>query len=111
MTSCQNCFTVPAITGPLHITGSVVFSRSRFTDIVCMPVLLVTGKIPLSSPIARSVMPKALGIDGPVISASSTAVWNPFFWKLTASMEDTIDFPTPPLPLIIPITFLILLSL
>lgn len=67
--------------------------------------------MPFSSPIARSVIPKALGIDGPVTSASRIAVLKPFFWKLTASIEETIDFPTPPLPLITPMTFFILLSL
>jgi hypothetical protein len=50
--------------------------------------------------------PKAFGIDGPVMSASSIAVFKPFLFASTASNEVTIDFPTPPLPLTIPITFL-----
>ena len=49
--------------------------------------------------------PKALGIDGPVISASKTAVFLPAFCMAAAKSEVTIDFPTPPLPLTIPITF------
>lgn len=32
ITSVQNCLTVPAIIGPLQITGSVSFSKSRLID-------------------------------------------------------------------------------
>ncbi len=74
ITSVQNCLTVPAIIGPLHTTGSVSFSRSRFTDIISIPVLLLAGNSPNSFPIAFSLIPKDFGIDGPVISASSIAV-------------------------------------
>ena len=43
MTSCQNCFTAPAMTGPRHTTGSVSFSSIRFTLITSMPVRVATG--------------------------------------------------------------------
>ena len=75
MTSCQNCFTAPAITGPRHTTGSVSFSSSRFTLITSMPVLVRTGMMPCSVAAARPCRPNSLGMDGPVTSASSTAVW------------------------------------
>lgn len=65
--------------------------------------------MPSSFPVARPVIPNAFGIEGPVISASNTAVWYPFLWNWTASIEDTIDFPTPPFPLTIPITLRIVL--
>ena len=54
-----------------------------------------------------SLIPKALGIEGPVISASRIAVLKPFLWVDTAKSEVTRDLPTPPLPLTTPITFLI----
>ena len=50
-------------------------------------------------------IPKAMGMDGPVMSASRTAVFLPLRFMLTASMEVTKDLPTPPLPLTTPITF------
>ena len=43
-------------------------------------------------------------MDGPVISASSTAELYPFLEKIAASLEVTKDLPTPPFPLTIPIT-------
>ena len=72
MTSCQNCFTAPAMTGPRHTTGSSSFSSRRFTLITSMPVRLWMGQMPFSSPSARPWMPNSLGMEGPVMSASST---------------------------------------
>jgi hypothetical protein len=40
------------------------------------------------------------------MSASRTAVLNPFFFNFEARRAVTRDFPTPPLPETIPITFL-----
>ena len=57
-----------------------------------------------------SATPKAMGIEGPVISASRMAVWWPLRFMLTASMEVTRDLPTPPFPLTMPMTFFTLLS-
>ena len=48
---------------------------------------------------------KDFGIDGPVISASSIAVFKPLLAALTASIEVTSDLPTPPLPPVTVITF------
>ena len=67
-----------------------------------------TGISPISLAYAFSWMPKALGMEGPVISASMTAEWYPFFCMEEASREVTRDFPTPPLPLTTAITFLML---
>ena len=53
MTSCQNCFTAPAITGPRQTTGSSSLSSSRFTLITSMPVRLLMGQQPFSSAMAR----------------------------------------------------------
>ena len=74
-------------------------------EIVFIPVSLTTGNMALSLPMAFCSRPKAFGMDGPVISASSMAVLYPILWVATASMDVTEDFPTPPLPDITPITF------
>ena len=58
----------------------------------------------MPSPMAFSVMPNILGMEGPVISASSTADFLPRAATAEASMEVTRDLPTPPLPLTTPIT-------
>ena len=62
------------ITGPRQITGSVSCSSSRFTDMSWMPVAVDTGMMASDVPAARPWMPKALGMDGPVMSASRMAV-------------------------------------
>ena len=72
-TSVQNCLTVPAMTGPRHTTGEVSSGSSRLTDITGMPVRVTTGKIIGAVPLARSVSPNILGMDGPVTSASRMA--------------------------------------
>ena len=64
--------------------------------------------MPFSSPSALSLMPKILGMDGPVMSASSIAVFRPRRFMVTASRDVTMDLPTPPLPDTTPITFLML---
>ena len=63
-------------------------------DITLIPVEVVTGIMPLSSPEARSFKPKAWGIEGPVISASRIAVLYPCFCICTAKREVTKDLPT-----------------
>ena len=50
-------------------------------------------------------MPKHLGMEGPVMSASSTATSLPRRRRLVASREVTRLLPTPPLPLTTPMTF------
>ena len=40
------------------------------TDIISIPVFVTAGKIPISFCIALELIPKVLGIEGPVISAS-----------------------------------------
>ena len=54
-----------------------------------------------------SFIPKNLGIDGPVISASRTPTLYPFLDNIVDMIPVTVDLPTPPFPLITPITFLI----
>ena len=104
MVSFQNCLTVPAITGPRQTTGSVSLSMSRLTDITSMPVVEEGGISPISLPVTLSLMPKALGIEGPVMSASRIAHLKSRRCMLTAIMEVTSDLPTPPFPLTTPIT-------
>ena len=41
-------------------------------DITLMPMWVSSGMIPMALPRAFRVMPKALGMEGPVISASKT---------------------------------------
>ena len=55
---------------------------------------------------AFCLIPNILGIDGPKISPSKIQVLYPSLALSTASKELTNDFPTPPLPETIPITFL-----
>ena len=74
MTSCQNCWIMPEITGPRQMTGASSFSSSRLTLITRMPVFVSIGKMPSALPSARPCSPNILGIDGPVTSASRIAV-------------------------------------
>ena len=96
--------------GPRQMTGSVSSSSKRFIDITSMPVLVIAGRIPISVPIALSVIPNIRGMEGPVISASRIAVLYPLRCAVTASIAVVRDLPTPPLPLTMPMTFLILLN-
>ena len=105
MTSVQNCFTVPAMTGPRHTTGSVSFSNKRFSETSFTPVLLSAGMMPSSVPESCWQTPKARGMEGPVMSASKMAVSKARRRIFTAIREATIDLPTPPFPLTMPITF------
>ena len=98
-TSLQNCLTAPAITGPRQTTGSFGLSTSRFSDMTPMPLWLRQGNIPSPSEVARSAIPNATGIDGPVISASRIAVFSPRLAAATARSSVTRLLPTPPLPL------------
>ena len=106
ITSVQNWPTAPAMTGPRQTTGSESLSRSRFRLITSMPVLVLTGRMPASVPMAFSLMPNALGMDGPVMSASRMPTFRPWRCASTASREVTRLLPTPPLPLHTPTTFL-----
>jgi hypothetical protein len=74
ITSVQNCFTVLPIIGPLHTTGSVSFFKSKLTDMISIPVLVLTGNKPSSLLAAFPLIPNAFGIEGPVTSASRIAV-------------------------------------
>ena len=105
ITSVQNCFTVPAITGPRQMTGSVSLSSSRFRDTILMPVVLAAGRMPSSEASSWPFTPKALGMDGPVTSASSMATLWPRLRSSTLIRLVTRDLPTPPLPLTTPMTF------
>ena len=104
ITSVQNWPTAPAMTGPRQTTGSESLSRSRFKLITSMPVLVLTGRMPVSVPMAFSLMPNALGMDGPVMSASRMPALRPWRCASTASREVTRLLPTPPLPLTTAIT-------
>ena len=86
------------MTGPRQTTGSVSLSSSRFTDISWMPVLVSTGTIASPCAMARLWTPKTLGMEGPVMSASSTATRLPRRCMVTANWLVTMDLPTPPLP-------------
>ena len=70
-----------------------------------MPQALRDGRMFLSaSPTARSLTPKAMGIEGPVMSASRMAVLSPRLAAATASCSVTRLLPTPPLPLMTAMT-------
>ena len=63
------------------------------------PPAETAGSMPASEPVARWWMPKAVGMEGPVMSASSTATLRPFFAIAAAREAVTVLLPTPPLPL------------
>ena len=105
MTSVQNCFTAPAMTGPRHSTGSVSLSRRRLMDITWMPDWVSAGYRPDWSAPWHSDTPKALGMEGPVISASRMPTRWPFRAMATANWAVTVLFPTPPFPETTAITF------
>ena len=67
--------------------------------IICMPVLVSTGRMKFSPPRAPSCTPKSWGMEGPVMSASSTAARWPRRCISQASRLVTRLLPTPPLPL------------
>ncbi len=69
--SVQNCLTVPAMSEPLHTTGLFSSSSMRLTDMTSIPVFVLGGIMPCSSPVTSPFRPKAFGTDGPVTSASS----------------------------------------
>ena len=70
-----------------------------------MPVRVSAGYRPCSSAPWHSVTPKAVGAEGPVMSASRTPTRFPFRAMATASMDVTVDLPTPPLPETTAMTF------
>src|SRR5579859_7857780 len=99
------------IIGPRHTTGSLSFSRNIFIDMTLMPPRLVSGSMPpLADLLGAPFVPNMRAILGPVISPSRMPTRWPCRRKETASRPVTSDFPTPPLPLIIAITCLILRS-
>ena len=65
---------------------------------ISMPVLETAGSRVCPSPLARSWMPKALGMEGPVMSASRIPARRPRRCMVTAIWLVTMDLPTPPLP-------------
>ena len=64
-----------------------------------------TRSFPSGVTVTPSWIPKALGIDGPVISASRIPTLAPVARMRQAIRDVTKDFPTPPFPLTTPITF------
>ena len=106
ITSVQNWVTAPAMIGPRQATGSLSFGKSRFRLITSMPVVVRTGKMPVSLPSAFCFRPNSRGMDGPVMSASRMPTFRPMRCMATASRDVTMDLPTPPLPLHTPMTFL-----
>ena len=78
------------------------------TEISLTPPSVVAGKIFLPLLIAGVCTPNILGMDGPVTSASSIAALSPLFAAADASIAETDDLPTPPLPLTTPMTFFML---
>ena len=77
-------------------------------DMICRPVCVVTGSRYSSVPMQCSWMPKDLGMEGPVMSASRIAQLWPRRCISDAIRDVTRDLPTPPLPLTTAMTFLTL---
>ena len=72
---------------------------SRFRDMSLTPPAVTAGSMPASVPVAFWWMPKAVGMEGPVMSASRTATLRPFLAMAAAREAVTVLLPTPPLPL------------
>ena len=71
-----------------------------------MPPLVRTGTMSSSTPRARAPeSPSILGMEGPVTSASRMPTLAPRRASSTASVPQTSDLPTPPLPETTPITW------
>ena len=96
------------MTGPRQITGSVSLLVSRFRDMILMPPGVTAGWMPSSVAMACSWTPKAAGMEGPVMSASSTATLWPRLAMAAAREAVTVLLPTPPFPLTTAITRLTL---
>ena len=98
--------------GPRQTTGSDSSFKSRLIDMMSMPPVLFKGRMPAASADAFStspLTPKTFGIEGPVMSASSTPTRWPRRAMAVARSEVTRDLPTPPLPLMTAMTRLTLL--
>ena len=79
---------------------------------ISTPFALRSGSISFPSsemPMPSFAMPKAFGMEGPVISASMMPVRKPSRLVPQARREVTVDFPTPPFPDTTPISFFTLL--
>ena len=61
--------------------------------------------MPNSLPYAFECTPNIFGIEGPVMSASMMPVLYPFLVAARAESAVTMDFPTPPFPDTMPMTF------
>ena len=72
---------------------------------ISTPVRLETGLMLSPSPVAGPFTPNRRGMDGPVMSASSTPALKPRRRIETASMALVMLLPTPPLPETTPMTF------
>ena len=99
-TSPQNCLIAPLINGPLHTTGESSSGNSKLMDIAQIPLVVSAGSNPTGPGGGGPCRPNSLGIDGPVMSASSTPTFLPCLLRADASKAATEDLPTPPLPLI-----------
>ncbi len=98
ITSVQNCLTAPPRIGPRQRTGAVSSSSRRLIDMIWTPPPLSAGTMPVSRASRHSLTPNALGIEGPVMSASRIAALLPALDRAEASSAVTVDLPTPPLP-------------
>ncbi len=95
------------------MTGWVSLSIRMFIDMIWMPVAdwagIRTPPSPFgsepSTPTSALVTPNMRGMLGPVMSQSMMAVRYPWLRLHSAQSPVTEDFPTPPLPLTMPIIF------
>src|SRR3990172_5080138 len=90
----------PETMGPRQITAASSLGRIRFMDMIGIPPFEAGGGsvcVPATTP-GFSRTPNMRGIDGPVMSPSSTPTRRPRRFRPTASRPATRDFPTPPLP-------------
>src|SRR5450756_105785 len=98
-TSVQNCLMADVSSGPRQMTGWLESSKSRFMEMILIPVAVSGGTMPTIEDSGRTVRPNRRGMDGPVMSASRMPTFGPRGAARTAAMADTRDLPTPPLPL------------
>src|SRR5260221_9158564 len=81
------------------MTATSSDGRMRLIDMIGMPPFDFGGmRFLLSGDIGFSFTPNIRGIEGPVMSPSSTPTRKPRRFRPTARSPATSDFPTPPLP-------------
>ena len=87
--------------GPRHMTGTSLLGSRNAIDMTLSDGGTMIGMSILSASAmsCSSSIPNILGMLGPVMSISINPVEYPLIARDMARLDDTVLFPTPPLPL------------